>query len=122
MEQTLRPTRLKKRRQFVLLTQRGEKVALQTMVVQFYPNDSGEVRIGFTVTKRLGNAVVRNRIRRRLREVVRLSQTLSAMGGYDLVVVGRSAALDAPFARLQKEFEELLKKGRALFWGNRKTE
>ena len=60
--------------------------------------DQKEARFGFTVTKRIGNAVVRNRIRRRLREAVRLS------GGnappLDFVLVGRTAALTLPFERL----------------------
>lgn len=63
--------------------------------------DQGAVRVGFTVTRQVGGAVERNRIRRRLREVVRLSATGSAMcPGHDYVLIGRRAALAAPFAEM----------------------
>jgi ribonuclease P protein component len=56
-------------------------------------------RFGFTVTKKIGNAVVRNRIRRRLREAVRAAQPHAA-AGTDYVLLARSAALTLPFDRL----------------------
>lgn len=57
-------------------------------------------RFGFTVTKKTGNAVVRNRIRRRLKEAVRLAGAAAAAPGQDLVLIGRRPALDMPFADL----------------------
>lgn len=59
-------------------------------------------RFGFTVTRKLGSAVVRNRIRRRLREALRLLPPDTARDGWDYVVVARPAAADVPFARLQE--------------------
>ncbi len=57
-------------------------------------------RFGFTVTKKIGNAVVRNRIRRRLREAVRIAGAAKAMAGTNYVLVGRHAALTLEFERL----------------------
>lgn len=66
------------------------------------PPDS-QPRFGFTVTKQLGNAVVRNRIRRRLREAVRLEAPRSARPEFDYVLIARSAALACLFADLQRD-------------------
>ena len=66
------------------------------------------MRVGFTVSKKVGNSAERNRVRRRLREVVRLSPPARMRQGYDYVLVGRRAALELPFGRLIEDF------GRAL--------
>ncbi len=63
----------------------------------------GPPRFGFTVTKKIGGAVLRNRIRRRLKEALRLAPELSACPGYDYVILGRQAALGQEFAALQEE-------------------
>ncbi len=60
-------------------------------------------RFGFTLTKKVGNAVVRNRARRRLREAVRLASDLPARVGHDYVVVGRLEAIRLPFGQLLDE-------------------
>jgi ribonuclease P protein component len=62
--------------------------------------DQEPPRVGYTVSKKVGNAVVRNRVRRRLREVVRLSGAARMQTGRDYVLVGRRAALDLAFDRL----------------------
>jgi ribonuclease P protein component len=67
-------------------------------------------RFGFTVTKKTGNAVKRNRIRRRLKEALRLSGTLSARPGHDYVIVARTQVLTTPFADLQAELNRALAK------------
>ncbi len=72
-------------------------------------DDEGPARVGFTVSKKVGNAVERNRVRRRLREIVRLSP-LPLMIGHDYVLVGRRSALSLPFARMAEEFEGALKR------------
>jgi ribonuclease P protein component len=80
--------------------------------------ESGPVRIGFTVSRQVGNAVERNRVRRRLREVVRLAaQSGLAQGGlanagmhdgHDYVLIGRRAALALPFGEMRQEFDAAL--------------
>jgi ribonuclease P protein component len=80
----------------------GKRVAREGFVLQALraPNDAHPTaRFGFTVTKKIGNAVVRNRIRRRLREAVRLTEA-KAEPDVDYVLVGRRAALSLEFDRL----------------------
>ena len=66
--------------------------------------DRGAVRVGFTVSKQVGNAVERNRVRRRLREVVRLAPATRLCAGHDYVLIGRRAALKASFGDLVRDF------------------
>src|SRR5262249_61284996 len=70
--------------------------------------DTGPPRVGFTVSKKVGNAVERNRVRRRLREIVRLSDAARLRPGNDYGLVGRGAALELPFARLVEDFRQAL--------------
>ena len=72
-------------------------------------NRLGQNRVGITVSKKLGHAVVRNRVRRRLREIYRLNEQLF-QPGWDIVVVARSKAVDAEFSQLTKSYLTLAKK------------
>lgn len=69
------------------------------MVLYARKNRTGANRVGITVSKKLGKAHIRNRIRRRLREVYRLSEE-AFQPGWDIVLVARSRALNAPFSQL----------------------
>jgi ribonuclease P protein component len=92
--------RLLRRRDF-LAAARGRSRALQGAVVQLRRRaDDGPPRVGFTVTSKLGGAVRRNRIRRRLKEAVRLAAAIHFRAGCDYVIVGRAATVDRPFAKL----------------------
>jgi ribonuclease P protein component len=71
-------------------------------------DDKGDVRVGFTVSRQVGNAVERNRVRRRLREIIRLAQAGSLQTGHDYVLVGRRAALEMPFGRMMQELSAAL--------------
>ena len=66
-------------------------------------------RVGITVSKKLGKAHIRNRTRRRIREVYRLNEE-KFRPGWDIVVVARSKAVDAPFDALTKSYLSLAKK------------
>jgi ribonuclease P protein component len=70
--------------------------------------DRGAARIGYTVTKKTGNAVERNRIRRRLRQAARDVVPRLGQEGYDYVLIARRAALAAPYALLVQELERAL--------------
>ena len=72
-------------------------------------NRTGENRVGITVSKKLGHAVVRNRARRRLREVYRLNEALFNPG-WDIVVVARSKAVTCDFTRLTEAYLALAEK------------
>lgn len=72
-------------------------------------NREGINRVGVTVSKKLGNAVVRNRVRRRLREVYRLHES-RFLPGWDIVVVARSRAVDVSFPDLTRAYLTLAKK------------
>jgi ribonuclease P protein component len=95
--------RLKRRQDFVA----AAKAIAQPMpafVMQMRKRDDGEpARLGFTCTKKLGNAVARNRIRRRLKEAARLSMSNVARPGYDYVVIGRPQGETRPFQLLQDD-------------------
>jgi ribonuclease P protein component len=71
-------------------------------------DDEGRPRVGFTVSKKVGNAVERNRVRRRLREIVRLAPAGRLRAGHDYVLIGRRAALAFPFARMTAELDGAL--------------
>ena len=70
----------------------------------------GAIRVGFTVSRQVGNAVKRNRVRRRLREMVRLSPSAALRPGHDYVVIGRRGALDAAFADMVRQFDAALRR------------
>jgi ribonuclease P protein component len=72
-------------------------------------NDTHAPRVGFTVTKKAGNAVERNRIRRRLRAAVK-SLTDKTRPGFDYVLIARREAITAPFASLLNDLERALKR------------
>jgi ribonuclease P protein component len=102
--------RLKRRADF-LAAAAGARVPAGPFVLQARTRDdrTGPVRVGFTVTKKTGNAVERNRIRRRLRELVRLSPG-PMRAGHDYVLIGRRSALNAPFETMTDDLTRALKR------------
>ena len=96
--------RLKQRADFVAATG-GVKVPSAGFVLQTRDrSDKGPVRVGFTVSRKVGNAPERNRVRRRLRELVRLNSADALQAGHDYVLVGRRAALSAAFSDLIADY------------------
>jgi ribonuclease P protein component len=73
------------------------------LVLYARKNKTGENRVGITVSKKLGKAHVRNRVRRRFREVYRLNEE-KFQPGWDIVVVVRSRSVEAPFSKLTDSF------------------
>ena len=102
--------RLRQRADF-LAAAGGVKVATAAFVLQARERgDSGSVRVGFTVSKKVGNAVERNRVRRRLKDIVRLAAAGTLGPGHDYVLIGRRAALALPFDRIAEEFAGALRR------------
>jgi ribonuclease P protein component len=100
------PARLKKRADFVRTAKgrRAKELAFSLQAARRTgESEAGPPRFGFTVTKKSGGAALRNRIRRRLKEALRLAPELAARPGYDYVFLGRPAALTQDFAALQKD-------------------
>src|SRR5215467_9031466 len=96
--------RLKSRPQF-LAVREGEKRRGSLFLIEVLDRElpDAEPRVGFTVTKKHGNAVERNRMRRRLKDAVRLHAGFAMQPGHDYVVVARRDVLTAPFDKLAGE-------------------
>ncbi|MCM2396836.1 ribonuclease P protein component [Rhizobium sp. S95] len=102
--------RLKSRPQF-LAVRAGEKRKGRLFLLEVLDRKEPDApaRVGFTVTKKHGNAVERNRMRRRLKEAVRLNAAFAMQPGHDYVVVARRDVLDAPFQQLAAQLAERIK-------------
>lgn len=94
---------LKKNSDFRRLYARGKSAATPYLVVYCRKNRLDHNRVGYTVSVKLGHAVVRNRVRRRLREIVRLNAS-RVRPGYDLVLVARSRAVGAEYRKLEQAY------------------
>jgi ribonuclease P protein component len=102
--------RLRHRKDF-LAAAAGANVSTAGFVVQERRRgDDDPARVGFTVSRRVGGAVERNRVRRRLKEIVRLSAATGYAAGSDYVVVGRRAAQGMTYARLTEDFTGALRR------------
>jgi ribonuclease P protein component len=103
------PPRLTRRAQFLAVAAGGRKTASAGLVLQALDRgDAAPVRLGYTVTKKVGNAVVRNRTRRRLREAARLVLGQTPLAGHDLVLIGRDATRARPFPALLEDLRRSL--------------
>ncbi len=102
--------RLKRRAEFLRAAAKGRKAAMPGVVVQALAHGDplAPARLGFTVTKRVGNSVVRNRVRRRLREAARLVLSRRPIEGFDLVLIGREGTIGRPFPALLEDVERAL--------------
>jgi ribonuclease P protein component len=102
------PGRLTRRAEFLRAAAKGRKAPMPGLVLQALPrDDAGPARLGFTVTKKIGNAVTRNRTRRRLKEAARL---VLAAQPVDLVLIGREGTRGRKFTALQDDVRRALVK------------
>lgn len=91
---------LKKNSDFRRLYSKGKSAVNPYTVVYCRRNRDGVNRVGFTVSAKLGHAVVRNRIRRQLREIYRLNSS-SLKQGYDIIIVARSRCVGAQYGKIE---------------------
>ena len=106
---------LKKRTELVRIAKNGRKFITNGLVLQVWerPQENSfddVIRVGFTTTKKVGNAVKRNRVRRRLRVLARLILPQFGTKGCDYVLIGRTATYDKPFDALKSDLIYALKK------------
>jgi ribonuclease P protein component len=98
---------IRKRADF-LAANRGIRVARPGFVLLAYPNGGRGKRFGVTVTKKIGNAVVRNRMKRRFRELLRAALPGEGLTDHDHVVIGRDGGIERDFALLRDELSQAL--------------
>lgn len=103
---------IRKRADF-LAANKGLRVAKPGFVLLAHPNDGGAARFGVTVTKKIGNAVVRNRMKRRFRELLRAALPEQGLAGHDHVLIGREGGVERDFAALRTELADALARARA---------
>ncbi len=100
---------LKQNSDFQRLYRKGKYAATSTLVLYWRPNRLGYSRLGITASTKLGHAVVRNKIRRRIREIYRHHEA-ELREGIDLVVVARAQAPQVDYWKLDRDFQKLSKK------------
>ena len=109
---------LKKRRDFLRAARGGVKSVTDGLILQVRPNAEAEsaaggIRVGFTVSRKVGNAVARNRARRRLRAAAERVLRKGAQRGRDYVLIGRRVTVSRPFAALVEDLERALERANA---------
>ena len=106
--------RLRKSKDFGAARREGRSWADRRLVLVARRADGEHSRFGFSVSKRVGNAVVRNRVKRRLREATRVEYLPRIEAGWDFVIIARKDAADADYHRLNRSLRRLFRRAKAL--------
>lgn len=112
--------RLKRRAEFLRIAAQGRKFSTPGLVLQAMSASTlsdvaaSDIRLGFTCSRKVGNAVARNRARRRLQAAARELMPEAAQSGYDYVLIGRTETIERPYALLLQDLRTALKRVGAL--------
>ena len=112
-----REHRLRRAHDFARVRKEGRAWSHALLVLSAASNGMDVTRVGFSVSKRVGKAHVRNRVKRLLREAVR-QQLPGMVGGYDLVISGKPALVDQPYAQVEATVIRQLRQAHLLKSGN----
>ena len=105
--------RLRKNSDFQRVRREGHSWVHALLVLCALRNDLGYSRFGFSVSKRVGGAVVRNRARRLMRETIRFRQAMIA-DGWDVIIIARQPVREVNFHQVDRAVEQLLRRARLL--------
>ena len=100
---------LKKRKDFKLVFNKGKSLANSYLVMYIYSNGDSINRLGISVSKKVGNSVVRHRVTRLVKENYRLNES-RIKTGYDIIVIGRVNSSNAKYKDIEKSLINLLRK------------
>ena len=106
--------RLKKRYQFNYVYKSGEHFSGRALVLYTTPSRTKSIKVGFAVTKKIGHAVVRNKTKRQLREIVK-KYLPNLKQNYNIIVVAKDNILDFDFSQLENDFVKLINKAELVY-------
>lgn len=109
----LKPGRLKKNREFKYVYSNGRVFSNNLLVMYIVYNNEDFNKVGFSVSKKVGKSVIRNKVRRRIKECYRLNSSLIKRG-YNIIFVSRVKAKEATYHELEKAMISLFKKAQIL--------
>ncbi len=101
---------LKTKKDFNNVFNRGKSTASRYLVLYWYPNKKEINRYGFSISKRIGKAVVRNKLKRRLKEIIRRFLEDSSLKGYDIIIIARNPVNSLDFNGIKNDLTRLFKK------------
>jgi len=101
---------LKKDSDFRKVYKHGKSFANRYLVMYILNNKSENSRIGISVSKKVGKAIIRNKVRRRIKEAYRLNIDEKIKNGYDIVFIARVAIKDADYVDIEKSMKHLIRK------------
>lgn len=101
---------LKKKKDFDEVFQNGKSIASKYLVFYWNPNNKDNNRYGFSISKRIGKAVVRNKLKRRLKEIIRTDIESNYSKGYDIIIIARNPVNSLDFHGIKKDLKKLYRR------------